>query len=279
MIRVPSGRFRMGSDRHYAEEAPTREIDVDGFLIDATPVTNVQFARFVEATGHRSFAEIPPDPAQYPDAAPELLVAGSAVFVPPRGPVPLEDPGQWWTHLPGASWRAPLGPGSHWSDVQDHPVVHVSLEDARAYARWAGAALPTEIEWEYAASFGLDRDLPHDGTRPLANYWQGQFPWQNLCEDGYPRTSPVGSFPPNDLGLHDLIGNVWEWTETLWGGAPGKAACCRAVEQDVSRHVIKGGSHLCAPNYCQRYRRTARHAQAVDTPTGHVGFRCIRRRA
>ena len=278
-VWVPGGRFRMGSDRHYPEEAPVREVEVDGFWIDPTPVTNAQFARFVEATGYRTYAEIPPDPAQYPDADPALLVAGSAVFVPTRGPVPLDDPANWWTHLPGASWRTPLGPGSDWRQLPEHPVVHVTLDDARAYARWAQRDLPTEQEWEYAASFGDDLDLPRVDGRPVANYWQGEFPWRNLCEDGFPRTSPVTAFPPNRLGLYDLIGNVWEWTESRWSTVAAKPGCCRAPSGDAERHVIRGGSHLCAENYCRRYRRTARHAQALDTPTGHVGFRCIRRAA
>jgi len=276
-VWVPPGTFRMGSDRHYPEEAPARDVEVAGFWMQATAVTNTQFAAFVAATGYRTHAEIAPDPEHYPQANPDLLVPGSAVFIPPRGPVPLTDPARWWIHLPGACWSAPFGPGSDWREIPDHPVVHIALNDARAYAHWVGAELPSEQEWEYAASFGLDLDIPIVNGRPLANYWQGAFPWQNLCEDGYPRTSPVHAFPANSLGIHDLIGNVWEWTQTPCRASLAKPGCCKPLSPgEIECCIIKGGSHLCAENYCRRYRKSARHAQAVDTPAGHVGMRCIR---
>jgi formylglycine-generating enzyme required for sulfatase activity len=302
MVWVPGGTFRMGSDKHYPEEAPAHRVTVDGFWIDRTPVTNRQFKAFVRATGHVTFAEIPPDLQHYPGALPHMLYAGSLVFTPPDRVVNLQDWSQWWTFLKGADWRHPYGPGSNISGLGDHPVVHVTYGDALAYATWAGKELPTEAEWEFAARGGLDgaefawgEDFTPAGKH-MANTWQGEFPRQNLREDGFARTSPVTAFPPNGYGLHDMIGNVWEWT-TDWYSPKHEAdvqkACCipenpRGVREDASfdprmpniripRKVIKGGSHLCAPNYCRRYRPAARHAEPIDTSTSHVGFRCIGR--
>jgi len=302
MMRIPGGAFLIGSDSHYPEEAPARRVRVDPFLIDPTPVTNRAFATFVAATGHRTTAETPPDPRAYPGADPARLVPGSLVFTPPPGPVTLDDPSAWWAFVPGASWRHPLGPGSSLDGLDDHPVVHVSFDDARAYARWAGKSVPREAEWEFAARGGLEGaafawgdSLAPDG-RPLANYWQGRFPHENTLDDGYLRTSPVGAYPPNGYGLHDMIGNVWEWTADWFGPHllpdKTKGGCCvpanprggmRAdsiVDEDgvrIPRKVLKGGSHLCAEGYCQRYRPAARYPQPIDTTTSHVGFRCVRR--
>jgi formylglycine-generating enzyme len=291
MVRVPGGTFLMGSDHHYPEEAPAREVTVDGFWIDRHTVTNAEFARFVRATGHVTVAERAPDPADYPGARPELLVPASTVFRNPGHPVDLGDHYNWWTYVPGADWRHPQGPASSTRKKPDHPVVHVAWADVAAYATWAGKDLPTEAEWELACRGGLDGaefawgdELNPDG-RWMANTWQGEFPHQNLELDGYAGTAPVGRFPANGYGLHDMIGNVWEWTGDWYrphGDAPH--GCCapsrdRSVDPRdpaaIPRKVMKGGSHLCAPNYCRRYRPAARMAQPVDTGTSHLGFRCV----
>lgn len=303
MVEVPPGSFWMGCERFYPEEQPAREVAIEGFRIDRGPVTVAEFERFVDATGYRTLAERPPDPAAYPDADPELLVAGSAVFHPTPHPVPLNDPRRWWAYLPGADWRHPWGPNSSNDERRDHPVTHVSYEDAAAYAEWAGKELPTEAEWEYAARGGLDRAIFAWGNelRPggelMANFWQGDFPWRNTGAKGWRGTTPVGLFGPNGYGLHDMTGNVWEWTADYYAprgaGAETPAnACCgppvnpRVQTADASydagapgehmpRRVIKGGSHLCAPSYCLRYRPAARQPEAVDTSTSHIGFRCV----
>jgi sulfatase modifying factor 1 len=303
MIWIPARTFRMGSDHHYPEEAPSRFVAVDGFWIDRTPVTNRQFAAFVEATGWITQAEIAPSAADYPGALPEMLVAASLVFTPTDGPVDLRDMRQWWTFLAGAQWRHPWGPGSNLKGMEDHPVVHVAWRDVAAYAVWAGAALPTEAEWELAARGGLDDvefawgDEMTPNGRWMANTWQGQFPWRNSSEDGWVRTSPAGAYEPNGYGLVDMIGNTWEWTSDWWTtptpGGQSKACCAPrnplgGAEHDsvdprdpsrIARKVLKGGSHLCAPSYCRRYRPAARHAQPIDTSTSHVGFRCVVRPA
>lgn len=303
MVWIPGGTFRMGSDRHYPEEAPSHRVTVDGFWIDKTPVTNRQFKQFVKATGHVTVAELVPDSKDYPGALPHMLYAGSLVFWPPRQPVDLRNWAEWWSFLKGADWRHPYGPKTSINVHDNHPVVHVSYSDALAYAIWAGKDLPTEAEWEFAARGGLDGaeyawgDEFTPGGQHLANTWQGEFPQQNLGQDGFERTSPVTAFPPNGYGLHDMIGNVWEWTSDWYctkHEADAPKACCipenpRGGREDQSydacqpniripRKVLKGGSHLCAPNYCRRYRPSARHAEPIDTSTSHVGFRCVTRK-
>ena len=302
MIHLKGGMFWMGSNDHYPEERPAHPVTVDPFWIDETPVTNRDFAAFVAATGHVTSAEIAPDPADYPGADPALLQPASLVFQQPARRVSLRDFSQWWDYRRDANWRQPLGPDSSLDGLEDHPVVHIAFEDALAYAQWAGKELPTEAEWEYAAQGGQDRteyawgDELMPGGGPQANIWQGEFPIENTMEDGYLRTSPVRSYPANAFGLFDMIGNVWEWTADYYADrhadSPMKTCCApknpRGVSLDqsfdpampdirIARKVLKGGSHLCAPNYCRRYRPAARHAQPVDTSTSHVGFRCVKR--
>lgn len=300
MVHVPGGEFWMGSDHHYPEERPAHRVRVDAFLIDVAPVTNAEFAAFVAATGYVTVAEKRPDPRDYPGASPGMLKPGSLVFTPPDEPVDLHDWRRWWSFRFRACWRRPYGPGTGIREIEDHPVVHVAHADAAAYAQWVGKELPTEAEWEFAARGGLDGaefawgDELEPGGRPMANTWQGAFPTENLATDGFERTSPVASFPPNGYGLYDMIGNVWEWTADWWTRAhPAAGSCCiaenpRGGSEEASRDpaepavriprkVVKGGSHLCAPNYCRRYRPAARHAQPIDSAMSHLGFRCVRR--
>ncbi|WP_245001971.1 formylglycine-generating enzyme family protein [Cupriavidus pinatubonensis] len=303
MVRLPGGSFLMGSDRHYPDEGPSHRVKVSPFRIARTAVTNAQFARFVTQTGYVTVAERPLDPAMYPGALPELLVPGALVFTRPPQRVDVRNIGNWWSYVPGANWRHPLGPGSSVAGLDDHPVVQVAYEDAEAYAAWAGLALPTEAEWEFAARGGLDGaefvwgDELTPGGQHMANTWQGEFPWQNLCTDGYERTAPVAAYQPNGYGLYQMAGNVWEWTADWYrsrhAGARAGNPCCipqnprgadmresydsREPESRIPRKVLKGGSYLCAPNYCQRYRPAARYPQPVDTATCHVGFRCVKR--
>jgi formylglycine-generating enzyme required for sulfatase activity len=312
MVWIPGGVFQMGSNDFYVEERPARRVSVDGFWMDQFPVTVAEFRRFVKATGYVTMAERPLDPADYPDAKPDLLVPGSLVFQKARGPVDLGNFHNWWAYVPGASWKHPEGPASNLNGRNKHPITHVAYEDAEAYARWAGKELPTEAEWEFAARGGLEGAMFAwgnefaPGGRMMANTWQGEFPWQNLSLDGYEGTSPVGSFPPNGYGLYDMGGNVWQWTSdffTMPGAGeaspakPGHACCAPHVDRTphnprvttpeqgtfaigqpgaaIPRKVMKGGSHLCAPNYCLRYRPAARQAEMVDTSTAHIGFRCM----
>lgn len=289
MVWVPAGTFTMGSDHHYPEEAPAHPVAMDGFWIDRAPVTNAEFTRFVEATGYRTTAE---------QGRPPL---GGAVFHQPDRPVPMDDPSAWWRLERGADWRHPRGPGSSIDGREDHPVVQVSLDDARAYAAWAGKSVPTEAQWEHAARYGAAGEFAWGdepvGDPPRANVWRGRFPWLHE-KDAPPGTTPVGRFPATGLGLVDVAGNVWEWTadhyrpthaSVLPGLAPAASPCCgtprnptgpRTPSSDprapgVPLHVVKGGSFLCSDDYCFRYRPPARQPQAADSCTCHLGFRCV----
>jgi len=300
MVLVPGGAFLMGSNDHYPEERPVHRVGVDAFWIDRSPVTNAMFAAFVEATGYVTTAEVAPNASDYPGAKRALLQPGSLVFARASGPVDLRNLHNWWRWTLGADWRHPRGPSSTIKDRGDHPVVHVSYADVEAYARWAGKSIPSEAEWEFAARGGLDGaqfawgDELMPAGRHMANTWQGEFPWHNTKSDGFEGTSPVGCFPPNGYGLLDMIGNVWEWTADWYAPRHPEqlvSACCSprkpqsAAEEEsyddctplirIPRKVLKGGSHLCAPNYCRRYRPAARFPQPIDTSTCHVGFRCV----
>jgi sulfatase modifying factor 1 len=302
MVWVPGGTFRMGSADFYPEERPVHEVSVGGFWMDDHPVTVAEFRRFVKATGHVTVAEVAPDPDDYPGADPALLVPGSLVFQASDGPVDLRDVRNWWRWVPGADWRHPDGHGSTLNGRERHPVTHVAHADAAAYAAWAGKALPSEAEWERAARGGLDGAVYCWGDefapkgRLMANTWQGRFPWENLLSDGHFGTSPIKAFPPNGFGLYDMAGNVWEWTSDFFTPRHPDAVakpCCvphnprvESSEQSydghgpsgrIPRRVIKGGSHLCAPDYCLRYRPAARQGETVETSTSHIGFRCIMR--
>jgi formylglycine-generating enzyme required for sulfatase activity len=293
MAWVPGGAFLMGSEDFYPEERPVRKAEVGGFWIDEHPVTVAEFRRFARATGYVTVAERPPDPAQYPEADPALLRPGSLVFFQASGPVDLNDVSAWWRYVPGADWRHPRGPGSTLDGLDRHPVTHVAAADADAYAAWAGKELPTEAEWEFAARGGLDGAVFTWGDevmpkgRPMANTWHGQFPWHSTKPPGKRGTSAVKSFPPNGYGLYDMAGNVWEWTSDYFAAGSARSArhaghaCCAPGEPGahIPRRVIKGGSHLCAPDYCLRYRPAARQGEAVDTSTSHLGFRCTVRGA
>lgn len=303
MVWIPGRTFRMGSDDYYPEEAPVHRVSVDGFWMDRCTVTTAQFAAFVAATGYVTVAERPLNPDDYPGADPMLLLPGSLVFQQPSGPVDLRDPMQWWTYVPGANWRRPYGPASDLTGRERHPVTHVAYEDAATYAAWVGKSLPTEAQWELAARGGLegatytwgDTFMP-DG-KVMANTWHGEFPWRNERMGRQPSTMPVGSFPPNGCGLYDMAGNVWEWTSDWYrprhprDAGPEAKACCiphnprgGPVERSydpaqpqvhIARKALKGGSYLCAPNYCLRYRPAARTPEMVETSTCHIGFRCV----
>ena len=295
LVALPGGSFRMGSTQFYPEEAPVHSATVAAFAVERHPVTNAQFAEFVADTGYVTVAEQAPDPALYPGAAPQDLVPGSLVFRPTSGPVDLRDWRQWWDWVPGANWRRPFGPDSGIEDRLDHPVVQVAYPDAAAYAHWAGRRLPSEAEWEYAARGGATTtyawsDDVAPGGQLMANTWQGRFPYRNDGALGWVGTSPVGTFPANGFGLVDMIGNVWEWTTTQFDahhrldgpvesccGPPGAAwpATSDLAPDPTINQTLKGGSHLCAPEYCLRYRPAARSPQSQDSATTHIGFRCV----
>ena len=303
MVFISAGKFLMGSEKFYPEEKPVHEVTVDSFYIDKYEVTNAEYRKFVKETGYVTVAERPLDPKDYPNADPKLLVPGALVFKKSDRPVNLKSYFNWWEWVSGANWKHPKGPGSNLEGLSNHPVGHVAYEDAEAYAKWAGKELPTEAEWEFAARGGLEgMDFTWGNedtqlTKPMANTWQGEFPYQNLLIDKYEGTSPVGSFEPNGYGLYDMAGNVWEWTSDWYVPHLDESAnkvktCCtthvnpRVVSPDASydpnqpqikipRKVVKGGSHICAPNYCLRYRPAARQPQMIDTGMSHIGFRCI----
>ena len=315
MVLIPGGEFTMGTEADYAfpNESPPHRVTISPFFLDVNPVTNDDFARFIESTGYLTVAErpidweemekqVPPDTPKPPD---EVLAPGSLVFRPTEGPVDLRDMSQWWIWTTGASWRHPEGPASNLEGRGKHPVVHVAWEDAQAYADWAGKRLPTEAEWEFAARGGLDQtryawgDEENPDGRFMLNRWTGTFPYRNDRTDGFAGTSPVGSFPPNGYGLHDMGGNVWNWCRDLYRAdtfaarADNQPACCdpggpldseheTPISGDPSpplvpgaeRRVTKGGSFLCHPAYCESYRPTARRGTSPDTGSSHVGFRC-----
>lgn len=299
MVRIEGGTFLMGSAEFYPEERPVHSASVGGFWMDRHLVTVAEYRRFVSATGYVTVAERPPDPADYPQAAAEALVPGALVFGMPPEPVGLADWRQWWSFVPGADWRHPLGPRSSVDGREMHPVTQIAYQDAAAYAAWAGKSLPTEAEWEYAARGGLegavfawgDEFMPRD--KRMANTWHGEFPW-HYSPDSHghhqPSTTPVCAYPPNGYGLYDMTGNVWEWTADYYaedhsGALPGLPYVSNGASADglppeellerYPRRVTKGGSHLCAPNYCLRYRPAARQGQTEDTATCHLGFRCL----
>lgn len=302
LVEISGGEFQMGSDRFFPEEGPPHMVFVDTFQIEQHPVTNAQFARFVKSTDYKTVAERPLPKDVFPELTDEQREPGSMVFYPTEGPVDLVNMGLWWGWTKGASWRHPEGKGSSWRKRADHPVVHIALEDAQAYAEWAGRDLPTEAEWEYAARGGLpgmdycwgDENQP-DGKR-MAKHFEGLFPYLNMASDGFDRTAPVGHYPANGYGLSDMAGNVWEWTADWFQAkhdSPAEKPCCvprnprGGVREElldpnqpqfaIPRKVIKGGSFLCADEYCMRYRPAARRPQMVDTGMSHIGFRCVMR--
>jgi formylglycine-generating enzyme required for sulfatase activity len=291
MAWVPGGSSWMG-DHDFPDARPVHAVVVDGFWMDATEVTNAQFARFVKDTGYVTVAERSPDPKEFPGVPPSDLKPGSIVFTPPASPVALDDASQWWRYVAGADWRHPEGPGSDINGKDNHPVVHVGWDDAVAYAKWAGKRLPTEAEWEFAARGGLDHQKyawgaeQKPGGKWPANVWQGRFPGENTVEDGFPRAAPVGLFPPNAYGLHDLAGNVWEWCADWYRpdyyftspkqNPPGPPDSLDPAEPGVPKRVQRGGSFLCSDSYCVRYRPGARGKGEVSSGASHLGFRCVR---
>jgi len=296
MVWVPGGESEMGSANSRVEQ-PVHKAAVRGFFMDVTEVTNAQFRAFVAATGHVTTAEKVPDwdelkktlPPGTPKPAAEKLRAGSLVFTPPPGKVSLTNTAAWWRWVPGADWKHPDGPASTLDGRDDRPVVHVSWDDAVAYAAWAGKRLPTETEWEYACRGGLKGkrypwgDDKPDGEKPLANIWQGTFPTLNTKADGFDRTAPVGTYPANGYGLHDMAGNVWEWCADWYRAdayaafnPAGPAAPWDPNEPHARKRVTRGGSFLCHEDYCESYRPAARRGTDHDTGMSHIGFRCVK---
>jgi len=304
MQLIRGGTFQMGSDSpEFVVEGPAHPVKVNNFFIDRTEVTNLEFKKFTESTGYVTVAEVAPIweelKTQLPPGTPPpdgLLVAGSVVFFQPDKPdQSMEDYSQWWRWEEGANWKNPEGPESNLENRWNHPVVHISLQDAQAYCEWKHKRLPTEAEWEYASRGGKEglpfswgTELQPDG-KFMANTYQGAFPVRNLMLDGFGGTAPVKSFPPNGYGLYDMIGNVWEWTSDFYdanyyaslsgnlvNNPSGSEKSYDPPEPFAKKHVIKGGSYLCAENYCSNYRPSARQAAAFDSGTSNVGFRCVR---
>lgn len=294
MVRIPGGTFRMGSADFYPDEQPVHEREMPSFLLDRYEVTNEDYAVFVETTGYVTVAERPLSATEFPQLSADELLPGAMVFTPTDGPVDLRNWRNWWRWQTGASWRHPLGPGSSIADRPTHPVVHVAYPDALAYAEWAGGRLPSEAEHEYASRGGLDGakfawgDEPYPEGVPQANSWIGHFPYDN---QGWGGTAPVGSYAPNGFGLYDMTGNVWEWTTDYYTPRhirlsdspvdPGRRMNLLATASaepgfEIPRRVLKGGSHLCSPDYCLRFRPAARSPQAEDTGMSHIGFRVAR---
>lgn len=285
MVWIAGGEFMMGASDEdgLTPEYPQRKMQVKGFWMDATEVTNAQFRKFVEATGYVTTAEKDPDweelktqlPAGTPKPADSLLKASSLVFTPTTHAVQLNDVSQWWTWTKGADWKHPQGPGSSIKGKDDHPVVHVSWYDAVAYCKWVGKRLPSEAEWEYAARGGIKNTVyPWGNENPeagkaKANIWQGIFPYKNLESDGYYRTAPAKSFEPNAFGLYDMAGNVWEWCRD-WDGLKDE------MQSAMPEKAVRGGSFLCNASYCKGYRVSARMKTSMDTGLEHTGFRCVR---
>jgi len=307
MVWIPGGEFSMGAAASGAGSAeipmasndagPVHRVQVDGFWMDATVVTNEQFAKFVKATNYVTIAERTPTKEDFPDAPAENLVAGSVVFAPTEHEVSLNDHYQWWNYVQGANWRHPLGPKSDISGKEKYPVVQVAYPDAEAYAKWAGKRLPTEAEFEFAARGGLSGktyvwgDEFRPGGKWMANTWQGKFPVKDAGEDGYAGLAPVKSFPPNGYGLYDMAGNVWEWCSDwyrpdyylqltkagdLADNPHGPDSSFDPGEPNEKKRVHRGGSFLCNPQYCSRYIVGTRGKGEVDTGTNHLSFRCVK---
>jgi formylglycine-generating enzyme len=291
MAWIAGGWFWMG-DNHFQDARPEHLVEVDGFWIDKHEVTNAQFEKFVEATGYQTVAELPLDPSEFPHVPAEELKAGSIVFRPPPGEVPLEDHLQWWSYVPGANWRHPEGPDSDVTEREQHPVVHIAWTDASAYAAWAGKRLPTEAEWELAARGRLDRELYCWGhelrpkNRWQSNIWQGNFPNENTASDGFRTTAPVGSFAANGYGLFDMSGNVWEWCSDWYRpdyyerspakNPAGPETSFDPFEPNLPKRVQRGGSFMCSDMYCTRYVPGARGKGEPKSAAGHIGFRCAK---
>jgi formylglycine-generating enzyme len=307
MVWIPGGEFSMGAQDppgmdHVGMQAtedsrPVHRVYVDGFWMDATDVTNAQFARFVKATGYVTVAERKPRAEDYPGAPPENLIAGSVVFSPPDHMVPLNDHFQWWSYVPGANWRHPLGASSDIKGKENYPVVHIAYEDATAYATWAGKRLPTEAEWEFAARGGLSGkpfvwgDEFRPGGKWMANTHQGHFPVNDTSQDGHAGVTAVAQYPPNGYGLYDIAGNVWQWTADWYRAdyyqslaqtgsvsrnPQGPSQSHDPSEPGVPKKVHRGGSFLGTDQYCSRYMVGTRGKGAIDTGTNHLGFRCVR---